>query len=62
MLEPAIDEIEEIIESAIGELYRGYFRLYQTEQHQRAYDMMGRLLNMLMEDRERLRKDYNLDF
>lgn len=60
-IEPPIDEIEGIIETGIGELYRGFYRLGQTEQYQREYDTMGRLINMLMEDRQYLRKTYNID-
>ena len=57
MLEPAIDEIEEIIERGVAEIYRGFYRLRISEQYQREYDEMGALLNMLMEDRDYLRKN-----
>lgn len=55
------DEIEEIIENAVGELYRGFYRLRKSEQHQREYDTMGSIINMLMEDRDHLRKTYGVN-
>jgi hypothetical protein len=57
MLEPAIDEIDTIIENGVAEIYRGFYRLRVSEQYQREYDEMGALLNMLMEDRDYLRKN-----
>ena len=59
-LEPAIDEIEEIIEAGVVELYTGFFRLRKSEQYQREYDTMGSIINMLMEDRDHLRKTYGV--
>ena len=49
---------EEIIEKAIGELYRGYYRLRQQHRYQDEYDEMGVLLNMLLQDRAHLREKY----
>lgn len=60
-LEPPIDEIEGIIETGVMELYRGFYRLRQSEQYQREYDTMGRLINMLMEDREYLRTAHGVN-
>lgn len=60
-LELAIDEIEEIIENAVGELYLGFHRLRTSEQHQREYDTMGSLINMLMQDRAHLRKTHGVN-
>ena len=60
-LEPAIDEIEEIIETGVGELYRGFHRLRTSEQYQREYDTMGSLINMLMQDRAHLRKTHGVN-
>jgi len=51
------DEIDTIIENGVGEIYRGFYRLRTSEQYQREYDEMGALLNMLMEDRDYLRKN-----
>lgn len=55
------DEIEEIIENAVGELYRGFFRLRKSEQFQREYDEMGIIISMLMKDRDHLRKTYKVN-
>lgn len=60
MNEP-FDEIEGIIETGVGELYRGFYRPRKSEQYQREYDTMGKLISMLMEDREYLRKTYAID-
>ena len=54
------DEIEEIIENAVGELYRGFFRLRESKQYQREYDTKGHIINMLMEDRDYIRKEYGV--
>lgn len=51
---------EQIVEEAIGELYRGFFKMRQAKQYQTEYDAMGALLNMLMKDRDHLRKKYNI--
>lgn len=55
------DEIDSIIENAVGELYRGFFRLRKSEQFQREYDEMGIIINMLMQDRDHLRKTYKVN-
>ena len=55
------DEIDSIIENAVGELYRGFFRLRKLEQFQREYDEMGIIINMLMQDRDHLRKTYKVN-
>ena len=55
------DEIEEIIEKAVGELYRGFFRLRKSEQYQREYDTMGAIISMLTRDRDHLRTAYKVD-
>lgn len=51
---------EKIIEDAVGELYRGFFRLRQAKLYQEEYDSMGIVLNMLMKDRQFLREKYNI--
>ena len=55
-----MNKAESIIENAIGELYRGYFKLREAEQYQEEYDSMGTLMNMLMKDRENLRIKYKV--
>lgn len=54
------DEIEEIIENAVGELYRGFYRLRKSKQYQREYDTMGDILMMLQKDRRNLREMYEV--
>jgi hypothetical protein len=55
------DETQAIIEDGIEAIYRGFYRLRKSEQYQREYDMMTTLINMLMEDREYLRKYYKVE-
>ena len=55
------DEIEEIIENAVGELYRGFYRLRKSKQYQREYDEMSVIIHMLMQDRDHLRKTYGVN-
>ena len=55
------DEIEAIVENAVGELYRGFFWLRTTEQFQREYDTMGTIIDMLMKDRDHLRKTHKVN-
>ena len=55
------DEIDSIIENAVGELYKGFYRLRKSEQFQREYDEMGVIINMLMQDRDHLRKTYKVN-
>ena len=53
-----IDEANFIIEDAVGEMYKGFFRLRELNEYQEEYDSMGAILNMLMQDRDNLRKKY----
>ena len=59
-MQPDLEKIESEIETAIGELYRGFYRLRQLEAYQVEYDNMGALLNMLMQDRMHLLKTYKV--
>ena len=54
-----VEAANAIIENAIGELYRGLFRLRELKEYQEEYDTLGTLLNMLMEDREHIRSTYS---
>lgn len=54
-------EPNKIIEEAVGNLYRGYFKLRQAHKYQEEYDAMGTLLNMLMTDRALLRTKYKVE-
>lgn len=56
-----IEKIEAEIETAIGELYRGFYRLRKLEAYQEEYENMGALMNMLMQDRMHLLKKYNIN-
>jgi hypothetical protein len=55
-----IEKIENKIEAAIGELYRGFYRLRKLEAYQKEYDNMGALMNMLMQDRMHLIKTHGV--
>jgi hypothetical protein len=55
------DDIDEIIENAVGELYKGFYRLRKSGQYQREYNEMGAILNMLMQDRMHLLKTYKVN-
>ena len=52
------DDPDQIIENAVGELYRGFYRLRQQKQYQEEYDSMGTLMDMLLKDRDYIRKTY----
>ena len=54
------DQIDKQIEAAVGELYRGFVQLRQSQQYQREYDTMGTIIDMLMLDRAHLRKKYSV--
>lgn len=54
------DEIDDIIENGVGEMYRGFFRLRKSGQYQREYDTMGNILMMLQQDRRNLREQYEV--
>jgi len=55
------DETDSILENAVGELYKGFYRLRKSEQFQREYDEMGIIINMLMQDRDHLRRKYKVN-
>ncbi len=50
-----------IIEDAVGEMYRGFYRLRGAGLYQEEYDSMGALLNMLQRDRQTLREKYKVE-
>jgi len=56
-----MDDANKIIEKAVGELYRGYFKLREAKEYQEEYDAMGTLMNMLMKDRDNLRMKYKVN-
>ena len=52
------DDPNQIIDNAVGELYRGYYLLRQQKRYQEEYVSMGVLMDMLLKDRDYLRKTY----
>lgn len=55
-----IDEIEQMIEQGYATMMTGFYKLRVTGQHQREYDTIGRVLNLLMEDRSFLRQNHQI--
>lgn len=51
----------QIIENAVAELYRGYFKLRESKQYQEEYDSMGTLISMLTKDRQHIRQTYKVE-
>lgn len=60
-MEPPEDEIEGIIEEGYARMMLGFYKLRQSGQYQREYDSMGHVINLLMEDRQHLRKTYKVN-
>jgi hypothetical protein len=54
------DDIDVMIEIAVGDLYKNFMRLRKAERYQDEYDAMGTLLNMLSTDRQFLRTKYKV--
>jgi hypothetical protein len=48
------------VEIAIGNLYVAFFHLYADGKHQEAFDTKERLVDMLLEDMEHLRKNHQI--
>ena len=59
MIDPE-DEIEGIIEEGYARMMLGFYKLRKSGQYQREYDSMGHVINLLMEDRQHLRKTYKV--
>lgn len=55
------DDIDEMIEVAVGELWKNFHRLRKAERYQDEYDIMGTVLNMLSSDRQFLRQKYKVN-
>ena len=60
-MQPEIKQIEAEIETAVGELYRGFYRLRQAKAYQAEYDNIDALLNMLMQDKLHILKTYKVN-
>lgn len=56
----AVEEANAVIENAVGELYRGFYKLRQAGQVQEEYSQMGTLMSMLMKDRDHIRKNHSV--
>jgi hypothetical protein len=48
-------ETEKMIENGVGEISAGLFRLMEDGLKEEAYQTMGVILNMLLEDRDKIR-------
>ena len=55
------DEYEGIIEEGYARMMLGFYKLRKSQQYQREYDSMGHIINLLMEDRQYLRKTYKVN-
>ncbi len=53
-----IKELELEIEESIGLLYSKFFQLRQLGEYELEYNLMGTLLQMLLEDRKFIRENY----
>lgn len=60
-MEPPIDEIEGILEEGYARMMLAFYKLRKSGQIQREYDSMGHIINLLMEDRQHIRKTYKVN-
>jgi hypothetical protein len=58
--EEAVIEADAIVENAVGEMYRGFFRLRNLKEYQKEYDAMSVIIDMLAKDRQHLREKYGV--
>jgi len=56
MIETSNLTIDELFEQGFALIQVGKFRLMQERKNQEAYDELGIVLNLLMEDRQHLRE------
>ena len=56
--ERKIKEANVFIDNGVDKMYRGFFRLRELNEYQEEYDSMGAILNMLMQDRDNIRKKH----
>jgi len=54
------DDIDDLIEDAVGKMYAAFYRLRESKQYQREYDVMGTIMRMVQQDREHLRKKHGI--
>jgi hypothetical protein len=50
-----------IIDAELAVIYRSLYRLSKSEEHQRKHDQITTLINVLIEEREYLRKNYKIE-
>ena len=55
-----LEKADQIVEEAVGEMYRGFFRMRGMKEYQEEYDTMGAIINMLMTDRQFLLKNHGV--
>ena len=56
MTEP--EQLELQIEELVAKVYWKFYQLRQLKEYQLEYDIMGTLINMLMQDRQTIREKY----
>lgn len=50
----------DVVADAVGALYREFFKLREAGDVQEEYDCMGTLIKMLQQDRETIRRTYEV--
>jgi hypothetical protein len=50
-----------IIDAELSAIYRSLYRLSKSEEHQLKHDQITTLINVLIEEREYLRKNYKIE-
>jgi hypothetical protein len=53
-----LEKAHQIVEEAVGEMYRGFFCMREMKEYQEEFDTMGAIINMLMTDRQFLLKNH----
>ena len=55
------DEADALIEEGYAKMMVGFYRLRKAGLIQDEYDQMGVIINMLLEDRQHIRKTYKVN-
>ena len=50
-----------MIDAELSAIYRSLYRLSKSEEHQLKHDRITTLINVLIEEREYLRKNYKIE-
>ena len=53
--------VQELFEDGFAEIMLGAFKLRKEGKYQEAYDELGVVLSLIMQDRQELRKMYNVN-